>query len=88
MPNAFSPNGDGLNDGFGILTSTALVKYSLVVYDRWGELVFTTTEKRNRWDGTFKGKPMPVGTYSWILGYQTITDNQYYTRKGTVSLVR
>ena len=88
MSNVFTPNGDGLNDGYGILTSTGLVKYQLQIFNRWGELIFVTTEKVKRWDGSYNGKHAPAGTYTWILGYQTVTDPQYYTRKGTVTLIR
>jgi gliding motility-associated-like protein len=67
LPNAFSPNGDGLNDTWGIKVF-GIVKLSyLRIFNRWGQVVFETTDINRRWDGTIKGTPLPMGTYYWIL---------------------
>ncbi|MGB0882456.1 MAG: nidogen-like domain-containing protein [Vicingaceae bacterium] len=70
MPTAFSPNGDGINDvlipnGFGILDEG----YSFLVFDRWGNLIFESKNKKMGWDGTFNGSIMQTGTYVWELKY-------------------
>jgi gliding motility-associated-like protein len=67
LPNAFTPNGDGLHDTWGIRVF-GIVKLSyLRVFNRWGQVVFETNDVNRRWDGTLKGSPLPVGTYYWVL---------------------
>jgi len=86
VPNAFSPNGDGINDkifiqGYGIST----VKWN--IYNRWGTLVFSTTNKTTGWDGTYKGILQPQDVYQYILEIQ-MTDGTVYSRKGDITLLR
>lgn len=66
IPNAFTPNGDGLNDVFQP-KGHGLVKFSIRVFDRWGEELFYSKELTNGWDGTFKGKPCPSDVYSYKI---------------------
>jgi len=84
MPNAFSPNDDGMNEtfqpvGFGIN------KYSLVIYNRWGERVFEGNGEG--WDGHFKGRPAPPGIYVYELRVRNVYRNMF-NQTGTVRLVR
>ncbi|HYG16932.1 MAG TPA: gliding motility-associated C-terminal domain-containing protein, partial [Bacteroidia bacterium] len=67
VPNAFSPNGDGLHDTWGLKLSGIMKLSYLRVYNRWGQVVFETSDAARRWNGTVNGKPLPVGTYYWIL---------------------
>jgi len=67
IPNAFSPNGDGVNDTWNIKALNSYNDYELSVYSRYGQIVFTTKNYSNRWDGSFNGKPLPVGTYYYLL---------------------
>ena len=87
VPTAFSPNGDGLND---ILKPLALGLKSVDafrVYNRWGQMLFSTTEIGQGWDGTFGGALQGAGTYVW---YAQGTDykNKKLERKGTAVLIR
>jgi len=87
VPTAFSPNGDGLND---ILKPLALGLKSIDafrIYNRWGQLLFYTTQIGQGWDGTFGGAEQSPGTYVW---YAQGTDykNNKLERKGTVVLIR
>lgn len=87
VPTAFSPNGDGTND---ILRPLALGLKSIEsfrVYNRWGQLLFATTDIGVGWDGTFGGATQGPGTYVW---YAQGTDykNNKLERKGTVVLIR
>ncbi len=66
LPTAFTPNGDGLNDTFGAV-GEGIEKYRLVVYNRWGESVFSTENVNAKWDGFYKGKPVPFGSYNYKL---------------------
>ncbi len=67
LPNAFSPNGDGLNDVFRP-TPVGIVKTDYFrIFSRYGELVYETKQYRQGWDGMFKGKKQPQGTYVWMI---------------------
>ncbi|MBK7036191.1 MAG: gliding motility-associated C-terminal domain-containing protein [Bacteroidetes bacterium] len=60
VPNAFTPNGDGLNDLFNIQTDL-LISYSITIYNRWGSVIFASNDVRIGWDGNFQGKPQEIG---------------------------
>ena len=64
VPNTFTPNGDGYNDGFGALGKD-LATVELMVFNRWGELIWSTTDLNGRWDGTYQGVESPIDTYVW-----------------------
>jgi gliding motility-associated-like protein len=66
-PNIFSPNGDGVNDTWVIPGIETLPKSQVHVYDRMGRAVFSTRSAEKVWDGMYKGKPIPVGTYYYII---------------------
>jgi gliding motility-associated-like protein len=88
IPNAFSPNGDGKNDVFRILSTAAIQVQQLDIYDRWGKRVWSTIDYRRGWDGTVDGEQAPLATYQYIFRYKCLTDNNTYTKKGDVILVR
>ena len=66
MPTGFTPNGDGKNDVFKV-EGTNLIEenFSMVIYDRWGEVVFETNQLSKGWDGYFNQKWAPNGTYAY-----------------------
>lgn len=66
VPNAFSPNGDGRNDQLRVIGPGLKLKY-FRVFNRFGQMMFETTEAGRGWDGTFKGAPQPEDTYVWVL---------------------
>ncbi len=72
IPNAFSPNGDGLNDHFFIGTVCQFETFSLNIYNRWGELIFNSNSPEQMWGGDFGNSPGMVGVYVWKLRYKTI----------------
>ncbi|WP_160711509.1 PKD domain-containing protein [Chitinophaga solisilvae] len=87
IPNAFSPNGDGMNDIFRPVP-VGIVKIDYFrVYDRWGKLMYSTTSYMKGWDGYINGLPANLGTYVWVVQGQDI-NNQTVQQKGTVTLVR
>ncbi len=88
MPNAFTPNADGENDVFRVPYSMAEEVTKFSVYNRWGELIFSTTNLNEGWDGTFGGKPQSPGTYVWMIEYKDLLSNKSATAKGTVILIR
>lgn len=86
IPNAFTPNGDGINDVFTIRIDRRIHINYFRIYDRWGRLVFETPDINRSWTG-FKGNSMAsVGTYYWILEFGD--DLKKYTRSGYVSVIR
>jgi gliding motility-associated-like protein len=87
LPTAFSPNGDGLNDEFRILnTNIKLLAFN--IYNRWGEMVFSSNNQRNGWDGTFKNEAQDIGVYTWSVEYIVMGSGKQKMAKGNVTLVR
>jgi gliding motility-associated-like protein len=87
IPNAFSPNGDGLNDVFRP-TPVGIVRTNFFrVFNRYGELMFETRENRKGWDGVYKGKKQDQGTYTWVISGLT-REGRTLEMKGTVILIR
>jgi gliding motility-associated-like protein len=90
FPSAFTPNGDGLNDGFGPGPNTllgAVSDYTLQVYNRFGELIFRTNKPGEKWNGLYKGAMLGNYSYTWIASYRIAAGNSR-TKKGTVLLLR
>ena len=87
VPNAFSPNGDGNNDVFRPIALGIKSMDKFMVYNRWGQLVFSTNIIGWGWDGTIRGKGQDAATYTW---YAEGTDykNRKIIKKGTVILIR
>jgi gliding motility-associated-like protein len=87
IPNSFTPNGDGINDNFGLIGATNYNPFSFRIYSRWGQTVFRAVSSGQRWDGSFKGLDMPAGAYPWIIDY-TNKKGQPVKLKGVVLLMR
>ncbi|KAA5533248.1 gliding motility-associated C-terminal domain-containing protein [Taibaiella lutea] len=87
IPNAFTPNNDGQNDFFKIKNITDEKIIDFKVFNRWGTILFRTTDPNLGWDGTNKGQPQPVGVYGYVIqiGYP---DGNIETYKGTVTLLK
>jgi gliding motility-associated-like protein len=87
FPNAFTPNGDSRNDVFRPYAGAPLEKYSLLVYNRWGQKIFESHNASAGWDGTFNHSPLPPGTFVYICNYQFFRQPEA-EQKGTVVLMR
>jgi len=87
VPSAFTPNYDGKNDQFKPYINGPMEKYELLILNRWGQVIFKTSDPSRYWDGTFKGKPQDPGVYIWECSYR-LADQQTQVRKGTVTLLR
>lgn len=87
FPNAFSPNNDGRNDVFRIISQGHHSMSSLRVVNRWGQVVYETADARRGWDGTFGGKPQDMGVYYYHIRYKC-SDGKDYEQKGEVTLIR
>ncbi len=89
VPNSFTPNGDGKNDIFKPVAGQELADYNLVIYDRWGNLMFQTNDINQGWDGRLYGKDAPVGVYVWRISYISAFDPELkrIEKYGKVNLI-
>ncbi|MCG8476355.1 MAG: gliding motility-associated C-terminal domain-containing protein [Cytophagales bacterium] len=88
FPTAFSPNGDGLNDTYRFVGAHSQVsRYSLMIFNRWGSLVFSTEDAQLGWDGTQNGRKLPEGSYSFMAKIVTSSGTEIQKR-GVVHLIR
>ncbi len=84
---AFTPNGDGINDLWLVTNGNCLRAASAQVFNRYGARVFESHDYKNNWDGTYKGKNLPDGTYYYILSYELINGEKVYL-KGNLTILR
>lgn len=88
LPNAFTPNGDGVNDwfrGYGSFADLSELKF--LIFNRWGQPIWETSDADEFWDGEINGKPAPQGIYGYIYAYSDGGGNRV-ERTGTVTLIR
>ena len=86
LPNAFSPNGDGANDTFQVGNGVFL-GFRMQIFDRWGSLVFSSTDPNQGWDGNFNGQPAQTGAYVYQVSFLDIA-NTSIQQTGTLLLIR
>ena len=84
IPDAFTPNGDGINDVFGV-KGEGIQNFTLRIFNRWGEEVFSSNNPKQQWDGMFKGKPAEGGSY--VYRFFAAGKGQKI-RTGSVALIR
>jgi gliding motility-associated-like protein len=85
-PNVFTPNGDGINDVFGLSSDCDFEEAQWMVYNRWGELVFESRNWKDSWNGEHKGQPCDNGGYAYYFVGRA--QNRTLVSKGLISLVR
>jgi gliding motility-associated-like protein len=86
FPNAFSPNGDGVNDYFSI-ASLNLTGFTIRIFDRWGNLIYISDNPAFRWDGAMAGKGLPEGAYTFYFTGSGI-NGEKIEASGVVTLIR
>lgn len=89
MANIFTPNGDGINDRFGVgphIPASYFKEYSLRIFNRWGKLVYTGSAPDEGWNGKFRGKALPEGVYYYLMSYSNDCE-QSREYRGYVHLV-
>jgi len=84
LPNAFTPNFDGVNDVFRPLHPCDMTEFRMQVYDRYGKLIFQTTDFSHGWNGTYNGMPADDGTFIWMASYRNTETKAMQFRKGFV----
>jgi gliding motility-associated-like protein len=88
VPSAFTPNNDGKNDVFMPKYQCLFSNYEMKVYNRYGQLVFVSSNPSNGWDGSFNSNRQPSGTYVWELSYIDNLTGKHMRKNGTVVLIR
>jgi gliding motility-associated-like protein len=86
LPSAFTPNGDGSNDTLYV-KGGPFVKMSFRVYNNWGELLFSSDDQEKGWDGKYKGQPVPLGVYVWILDVD-LYNGQSVRKTGDITVLK
>ena len=94
VPNAFTPDGDGINEYFEFQGAPQPV--TLHIFDRWGKRVFFSDNYQNNWDGNYQGQPLPAGVYTYLIEYLYINPNGQQQNpdgskrqvRGTVTIIR
>jgi gliding motility-associated-like protein len=88
VPNAFTPNGDGLNDYLYPLNAYKAIDLDFKVYNRYGQLIWQTRDWTQKWDGRINGNPQGSGTYVWHLVYTDPGKGKKIDLKGNTVLIR
>lgn len=88
MPNAFSPNNDGLNDKFGPVINSWPQGYTMRMFNRWGEMIYVTYKEAQPWDGSYGGQPADAGIYYYTVTGECAVTGKPIEAKGEVILIR
>jgi gliding motility-associated-like protein len=91
VPNAFTPDGDGLNELWGpVLSNVDAAAYKLTIYDRYGQIVFETRDPKQKWNGGMNGSDFFVqaGVYSWVIEAKNNINREEINFTGLVTVVR
>jgi len=88
VPSAFSPNNDGRNDYLYPLNAYKTINLDFKIFNRNGQLLFSTTDWTQKWDGTYNHEEQPPGTYTWFLQYTSTETGKMIFQKGTTVLIR
>lgn len=87
FPNAFTPNGDGKNDKFSSTANCPVEHFELLIFNKWGELIYKTNNQKDQWDGTYLGLDCPNGVYIYISKYNFFQQPQK-EQNGPLMLLR
>lgn len=87
VPSAFTPNGDGVNDQFQVV-GQGIDEIEILIYNRWGELIFTSSSVDQQWDGTYKGKESPSGVYVYRIRAKNESRHTWTEKEGQITLLR
>ena len=90
IPNAFTPNGDTDNETFKALSQCSLASYNMSIFNKWGNLIFTTTDIDEGWNGMLDGSEVPVGNYAYRVSYAFNVNGQVFseTINGRIKIIR
>ncbi|MCX6231637.1 MAG: gliding motility-associated C-terminal domain-containing protein, partial [Bacteroidetes bacterium] len=86
VPNAFTPDGDGLNDIFKAY-GIGILEFEMSIYDRWGKQIYHSKNMNEGWDGRIDGELAPKGTFAYIIVYKEFSGIRH-TKSGAISVIR
>lgn len=88
-PNTFTPDGDEFNQTWFLhIDGIDIYQFNLKVFNRWGEVVWESNDPKGSWDGTYQGKIVPYGGYTWTLETRELTSDKKYTFNGHINVLR
>jgi gliding motility-associated-like protein len=88
-PNTFTPDGDEFNQQwFLYIDGIDISQFDLFIFNRWGEIVWESHDPAASWDGTYLGKIVQDGTYTWTLETKDLTNDKKYTFGGHITIIR
>lgn len=91
VPEAFSPNGDGLHDELEIKGKN-FIDFEMRIFNRWGEVIFVTDDFNTLWNGEYRDEMMPIGSYPWVITYRSIntdlSSSEVQTLEGSISIIK
>ena len=87
IPNAFTPNGDGLNDEF-VIPTVDLERFEIVIYNRMGSEIYRSDNPNTSWTGYYQGREVPEGAYVYVVRYKWLNHGEEFKREGTVTVIR
>ncbi len=87
IPNAFSPDGNGINDEFKA-SSAGIKEFHMDIFNRWGEKIFSSDDISKSWDGTYQGEKVQIDVYVWTISYTKTHSTATNKKVGTLTLIR
>lgn len=87
IPSGFTPNADNINDIFKVEYGDNVNQFHFQIFNRYGETVFESADINKGWDGTFKNRRQPQGTYTWVIQYRSTQSHEKQILTGTVLLL-
>lgn len=88
-PNTFTPDNDEHNQSWGIfIEGVDIYGFNLLIYNRWGEIIWETNDPYAKWDGTYNGIPVQQGTYNWTISVKDLINDAKYEYQGYINLLR
>lgn len=88
VPGVITPNGDGTNEVFGLFTNCPVEDFTLLIFNRWGQQVYSSTDATERWDGTRNGTPVNMDVYLYRMVFRYPESEEVQEEEGQVSVVR
>jgi gliding motility-associated-like protein len=88
LPNAFTPNGDGMNDNFRPLHPCDMQDYSMTIFNRYGEKIYFSKDPLEGWDGKWQGTKLTIGAYVWTVVYNKTSTKERIQKQGTILLLQ
>jgi gliding motility-associated-like protein len=87
VPNAFTPNNDGINDEFFALPNESISEFKMIIFNRWGLMLKKLDNIYEHWDGKYKGQKVQEGVYYWVITYECVGSSEKKRLQGSVTVI-